>query len=144
MPRAVIRTTIQTVGSHQSSHNLPLGVIKRGIKATITATMARSYRDAYIQSSQHRHKVDRQKNTQKYSLLHYYIDLFFYKELSYTDFGIRDIVVGTTPVTSLRVLSHHFHSHRHEGLAPSRRTYFGWRVCTSLVWRRLWEQHFRA
>ena len=112
--------------AHQRSHDWPWGVTKRGIKTTITATTTRGYRDVYIQPSQYQHKVHRHLRI----LLVILILCYFLKTL-YTDFGIGDVVAGTTLVTTLRELSYHFQGDINKGTVPSGCTHNDWRVCTS-------------
>ena len=47
----------------------------------------------------------------------------FFKKLSKTDFGIGDIVVDTTPVTTLREQSYCIHRVPDEDPAPFERTH---------------------
>ena len=114
--------------AHRSPHYWAQGVTKRGIKATIIATMARGCRNIYkaFTSTGTRYR-DTPRNTYCCSITL----LYFYKELPCIDFDIGDIVVGTTPVTTLRELPYHFYSRRDEGLAPSGRTYLDWRIFPS-------------
>ena len=60
--------------------------------------------------------------------LHYII---FPREFLNIDFGIKDVVTGTTPVATLRKLTCHFCNPDGDILAPSERTQLDWRICTS-------------
>ena len=66
--------------AYQNSHHWSWCVTKRGIKTTITTTMARGYGNVYIQPSQDQHMV--QKTYQKALLviliLCYFLKLFLY------------------------------------------------------------------
>ena len=74
-------------------------------------------------------------------MLSHYI-AFIIWELPCTNFGIGDIVTGTTPVAILKKQPYQFYYQMDKSLAPSGRIHFDWRICTSLVWHRLWENIF--
>ena len=111
--------------AHQNSHHWPWSVTKRGIKTTITATTARGCRNickaptTLIQCI-----YTHWKSTTSYS-----DTLLFPKKISYTDFGIRDAVAGTTSVTTLKELSYPFHDDTDAD--PFKRTCNNWRIWTS-------------
>ena len=123
-----LQGTVQIVESHQNSNDWPWGVTKRSIKVAIIATTARSYREVYIQPPQHQHKVHK-KELEILVLSH--CIAFIIWELPYTDFGIEDVVTGTTLVAILKKQPYQFYYQRDESLAPSGRIHFDWRICTS-------------
>ena len=88
-------------------------------KTIIKAPSTRNYEAIYTHSSEP-YKVHR--STPKYS----YIDisviqnfLISLKKLLYTNFGIGDVVAGTTPVTTLREPLSYVCRNSDEDLAPS-------------------------
>ena len=95
----------QSVGKplepHQNPHSWAMRCYRRSTKATIKVPMTRNYEAIYTHSSE-TNEVHR--FTQKI-LLHRYSDiqnfLIILKMLLYTYFGIEDVVVDTTSVTTL-------------------------------------------
>ena len=82
------------------------GITKKSLKIAITATMARSDREVYIQLPP---PPPPTKGTWKESdilVLFHYI-AFIIWELPSINFGIKGVVAGTTPVTILRIIRLH-------------------------------------
>ena len=84
----------------------------------------------YIKPSHGQHKVH--KHSKRHLLLFCY-SILFYKEFPYSDFGIGDVVAGTTPVTTFKKLSFHIRNHQDESLDPSGHIQLNWRSYASSV-----------
>ena len=128
----VTRTTVQTVGSYQSSNDWPWGVTKRRLKIVITATTTRSDREVYIQPPPPppTHTNIRYMKRIIYTCvisLHWFYNL----KTSCNDFDIGDVVTSTTPMDILKKQLYQFYYQRDESSVPSGRIYFDWRICTS-------------
>ena len=105
------------------------GVTKRALKPQLKPPIARNLKAVYMRLNQpHTRYIDTLRNTCCCS-----ITLLYFLELPCTDFGIEDIVAGTTPVTILRELFYHFYYYRDEGLAPSGCIHSNWWICTSSI-----------
>jgi len=84
--------------------------------------MARNHKAIYIHFDQRKPGTKNSpKSIHRYSDIPY--SLIILKGLSYTDFGIREGVVGTAPVTTLREPLFYFCRDTDEDLASLGRTY---------------------
>ena len=123
---------------HTKAPLLRGGVTKEGINTTIPPTTARIQGNTYKALTL---PTEGRETHWGIFLALLYCIIFSWKFLN-TDFGIGDVVAGTTSVAILRKLIYHFCNPKGDILAPSRRTQLDWRIWTSSVWRHLWEWHF--
>ena len=100
MPLTVTRTTVQTVGSHQSPNKWPWGVTKGSLKVTITTTTARNNREVCIWPPNTNIRYMKK-------IWHTCVILFIIWELLGINFTIGGVVVGTTPMAILRTIRLH-------------------------------------
>ena len=97
--------------------------MKRALKAQLRPQWLETMK-LYIHTHQRQTRyIDSPKNTlytDIYDILNFLISL---KKLLHTNFGIGDIVTGTTPITTLRELLFYVCKNSDKDSAPSGRTY---------------------